>query len=160
VASLVLDGVADVGFVVPGPLHRGLRRVPLAADPVVCVVAPGHALARRRQPSFAALRDAVLATLLWGEGSEVFVERLREAKVDDWRLRRCGDAATVVALARDHDHVAFVTKSTVAADVDAKRLVRVALAKMPRWTVRIELIHRTADGKDPAIASIVSAMGQ
>ena len=157
VASLVLDGVADVGFVIPAPLHRSLRRVPLPADPVVAVVAPGHRLARRRRLSLVDLRDAVLAVNEWGDGSDVFISRLHDAEVEDWRVRRCGDAATAVALARDHDHVAFVTSSTVADDIRERRLIRVAPAKMPRWTVRLELVHRNADADDQAVHTIVAA---
>jgi DNA-binding transcriptional LysR family regulator len=157
VASLVLDGVADVGFVIPGPLHRSLRRVPLPADPVVGVVAPDHPLATRGRPSLSALRDAVLAINEWGDGCETFVTRLTDAGVDDWRVRRCADAATAIALARDYDHVAFVTSSTVAADLATKRLVRVPVAKMPPWTVRVELLHRKADGEDPAVRAITTA---
>ena len=157
VASLVLDGVADVGFVIPGPLHRSLQRVTVPADPVVCVVAPGHPLARRRQPQLTALGDTVLALNEWGDGAEVFASRLYDAGIDDWRIRRCADAATAVALARDYDHVAFVTSSTVAADVAEQRLVQVRLAKMPRWSVRLELLHRTADREDPAVRTIVAA---
>ena len=43
VEALVLDGVADIGFAIPGVARRGLRRLSLAPDPV--------AVRRRARPS-------------------------------------------------------------------------------------------------------------
>jgi DNA-binding transcriptional LysR family regulator len=156
--ALVIDGVADVGFAIPAGARRGLRRVALPPDPVVCVVAPGHPLERAKQPSVDALTAAVLAVNAWGDGADAFVARLTAVGVEEWRIRLCGDAATAVTLARDHGHVAFVTQSTVAHDVRAKRLRAVDLAGMPRWNVRLDLLHRTSDRTDTAIRAILNGL--
>ena len=109
VQALVLDGVADVGFAIPGAARRGLRRVRLRADPVVCVAAPDHPMSRSRSISPRAFADSLVAVNRWGEGADEFIGRLGNAGVDAWRIRECGDAATAVELARGHAHVAFVT---------------------------------------------------
>ena len=158
VTALVADGAADIGFVVPGPRPRHVARVPLPPDPVVCVAARGHVVARARRPDLGALAGALVAFNAWGDGSERALARLRAAGVDDWRIRFCGDAATALTLARDHDHVAFVTRSATRADEQALRLV--ALRDMPQWAVRVDLLHRLADRERPEILALAHAAGQ
>jgi DNA-binding transcriptional LysR family regulator len=157
VETLVVDGVADFGFAIPAGARRGLRRVPLPADPVTCVVAPSHELARVRRPSLDALKGTILAVNAWGEGADAFLAQLRTAGVEDWRIRQCGDAATAVTLARDHGHVGFVARSSASSEIRAKRLRRLAIAGMPRWTVQVDLVHRTRDRGDAAIELVQRA---
>ena len=154
VESLVLDGVADIGFAIPSTARRGLKRVSLRPDPVGSFVAPDHALARRRRPGLDELATALIAVNAWGEGADAFLGRLRARGVADWRIRHCGDDATAVALARDHGHVAFVTASSVAADLRAHQLHRVGFTGMPRWSVRLDLVYRTADGGNDVLQTI------
>jgi DNA-binding transcriptional LysR family regulator len=158
VETLVLDGVADVGFVVPSPARRGLRRVPLATDPVHSFVAPGHDLARKRRPDLGDLATTLIAVNAWGDGADAFLDRLRARGIADWRIRRCGDTATAVALARDHEHVAFVSDSSAAAAVRAGQLGRVAFGGWPRWNVRLDLVYRTGDRADEVVQKIRRAM--
>ena len=159
VEALVIDGVADVGFAVPAGARRGLRRIPLPPDPVTCVVAPEHRLARVRRPSLEALTGTLLAVNRWGDGAEAFLTKVRSGGVDDWRVRQCGDAATAVSLARDHEHVAFVARSSVASELRSRQLREIALTGMPRWNVHLDLLHRTADRGDEAIETILRGLG-
>ena len=154
VEALVLDGVADVGFAIPSPTRRGLRRVPLRPDPVGCFVAPDHALARKRRPAVDELATMLIAVNAWGDGADAFLGRLQSRGVAGWRIRHCGDDATVVALARDHGHVGFVTASSAAADLRARQLQRVGFTGTPRWSVRLDLVYRTADGDDAVLQTI------
>ena len=149
VEALVADGVAAVGFAIPGRARRGLQRVPLAPDPVVCVVAADHVLARAQRPDLEMLGASLLAMNAWGDGFEDLLERLDAIGVDDWRIRQCGDAASALALAREHDHVAFVTQSIAASEIRSGQLVQVSPAGLRRWTVQVELVFRTSDGRDP-----------
>lgn len=158
VEALVLDGVADVGFAIPGRARRGLRRVALPPDPVGCFVAPDHELARTRRPPVHALRTALIAVNEWGDGAEPFLTRLHAGGVEAWRIRRCGDAATAVALARDHGHVAFVSASSASAELTVRRLRRVDLAALSSWVVRLELLHRAADRDSDTIQVIRGAL--
>jgi DNA-binding transcriptional LysR family regulator len=157
VEALVLDGVADVGFAIPGPTRRGLRRVALPADPVGCFVALDHPIARMRRPSVASLRGSLIAVNEWGDGAEESIACIHGAGVEEWRVRRCGDAATALALARDHGHVAFVSASSAEPEVHAGRLRRVHARPMPRWVVRLELLYRVADQQSESIRTIRDA---
>jgi len=156
VVALVADGGADVGFAIPGPRARGLTRVALRPDPVVCVAAPEHAITRARRPGLGALADALLAVNAWGDGCDAFLGRLRRAGVADWQVRFCGDAATALTLARDHEHVAFVTQAAVPADA---RVRQVPLPGIAAWSVRLDLVHRTRDRDTPATRALVAAAG-
>ncbi len=154
VEALVIDGVADLGIVIPGPRRRGLTRRPLPPDPVVASVAPTHPLARQRRPSLSSLQESYLAINAWGDGTEVFLQRAHEAGIPDWRIRHCADATTAITLARDHHHVAFSSTCSASADLDRGNLQRLALTGMSRWVIRLELLYRTPDRTDPAISAI------
>jgi DNA-binding transcriptional LysR family regulator len=159
VETLVVDGVADVGFAVPAPARRGLRRVAVAPDPVGVFAAPDHPLARARRTELADLRDALLAVNAWGDASGAFQARLRAQRVDEWRVRQCADPGSAVTLAREHHHVAVVASSAAAADVRARTLRPVRIKGMPRWNVRVDLVFRAGDRDDPAVQAIRRAIG-
>jgi DNA-binding transcriptional LysR family regulator len=156
VVALVADGGADVGFAIPGPRARGLVRVPLPPDPVIGVASPEHPLARVRRPTLPALTDWLLAVNAWGDGWETFLGRVRRAGIADWRIRLCGDAATALALARDHGHVAFVTRTAVPGDA---RVTRIALPAIGSWSVRLDLVHRARDRDGPEVRALVASLG-
>src|ERR1700722_18096981 len=44
IIAMLLDGVLDAGFVLPGARPPALRFIALPPDPVVCVCAPAHPL--------------------------------------------------------------------------------------------------------------------
>ena len=154
VETLVGDSVADLGIVIPGPRRRGLTRRALAPDPVVASIAPTNPLAHQPRPTLGSMHDAYLAVNAWGDGTEAFLQRAHDAGIPDWRIRYCADAATAITLARDHNHVAFTSRWSASADLDSGTLRRLALAGMPRWVIRLELLYRTADRADPAISAI------
>ncbi len=154
VPALVLDGAAHIGIAIPAPVAPGLRRVALPPDPVVCVAAANHPVARARHVSLQSLRGALVALNAWGSGADQFVARLRAAGVEDWRVRHCGDASTALTLARDHGHVAFVATSAIGRDARVRPIV---LAGMPPWQVKLDLLYRAADRHDDAVKSLVGA---
>jgi hypothetical protein len=97
----------------------------------------------------------MIALNAWGHGSAEFVARLRGAGIDDWRIRFCADASTALGLAKDHGHVAFVTRS--AADlVEGVTVVR--LAGLRGWAVQLDFLCRRADRADPVVKAVVAAM--
>src|SRR2546429_148059 len=116
-AAMLLDGVTDVGFVLPATPARGLRYVALRTDPVIGVCSPAHALASKRRVPLEELADQYLALNVWGTDAVKFVDQLERAGVPEWRRRECSDANTAIRLARGYDHVAFVTMSAAADDL-------------------------------------------
>ncbi len=158
VHALVNDGAARVGFALSASTPRGLRRVALRSDPVLCVASPHHPLTRRTKASAVALKDSLIAMNAWGDGITQFVGHLHDAGVDDWRVRYCSDSATAVALARDHNHIAFVTRSAASRDLGNGQLQRIAMAKLTRCAVHLDLLHRISDADDPAVRALTTAI--
>ena len=157
VLAMVQDEVADLGVTMASSVPAGLRRVLLPADAVIGVVAPDHPLARRRRIVPASLAETVLAVNDWGDGAAPALRHLT-GSVEAWRVRRCVDAPTAVALARDHGHVAFVSGSSAEPDLRRGSLQRVVVAGTPAWTVRTQVVHRAARREDPAVVAVVRAV--
>jgi DNA-binding transcriptional LysR family regulator len=157
VLAFVQDEIADLGVTMASSVPPGVRRLRLPNDAVVCVVAPDHPLAARRRPTLDALRTSLVAVNVWGDGADDAIARL-SATIDEWRIRRCADTGTAIALARDHGHVAFVTGSSTAAELRQGTLRVVPLAGLASWTVRTQLVYRTARQDDPAIRAVVEAI--
>lgn len=161
VLTMVLDGVADICFVVPGPKPRGLRRISLPPDPVVCATTPDHPLARVGTTSVTDWTDTCIAFNAWGSGAAEFLTLLRTASIPQWRWREVSDAHTAAVLARNENHVAVLTRSTIEAELQDGTLVALSTTGLPRWVVALELIHRTTThNSDPAIAAIAQATRQ
>jgi DNA-binding transcriptional LysR family regulator len=156
IAALVLDGVADIGFAISAAVPRGLMRVPLGADHVMCAVGRGHPLLQVRRASIADLRRSLIAVNAWGDGSAEFLAKLRAGVADDWRIRYCADAPTALGLAKDHGHVAFVTRS--AAEL-VEGIEDVPMTGLRGWSVRLDFIHRRSDRSDATVMAITDAIG-
>jgi DNA-binding transcriptional LysR family regulator len=154
IVAMLLDSVTDIGFVLPATPARGLRYVALAADPVVCVCSPTHALASKRSIWLEGLADHYVALNVWGTEAARFVDRLDRAGVPAWRRRECSDANTALRLARSHDHIAFVTTSAAAEDLAAGTLVRRNVQPAPRWTVPLAIAYHERNRADPAVVAI------
>lgn len=157
IVAMLLDGVTDVGFVLPATPARGLRYVALHTDPVIGVCNPAHAFASKRKVPLEQLADQYLALNVWGTDALKFVDQLERAGVPEWRRRECSDANTAIRLARGHDHVAFVTASAAAEDLTAGTLTRVAIHPAPRWTVPLAIAYHERTHPDPAITAIRAA---
>jgi DNA-binding transcriptional LysR family regulator len=157
IVAMVLDGVTDVGFVLPATPARGLRYLALSADPVICVCAPTHPLARQRTVRLDALADHYVALNVWGTDAERFVDQLERDGVPQWRRRECSDANTSIRLARGHEHVAFVTASAAAEDLTAGTLIPLNVQPVPRWTVPLAIAYHARNHRDPAITAIRAA---
>jgi DNA-binding transcriptional LysR family regulator len=155
VAALVLDGVADLGFALSGTAPRGLIRVPLPADQVVCIVGQGHPLLQVSRVSIGDLAESMLAVNAWGEGSAEFMAKLQRGGVADWRIRYCADSSTALRLAKEHHHVAFVTRSAVEL-VEGIEVVPLPAAK--GWAVRLDLLHRRVERADGVVSAVTTAI--
>lgn len=156
VQEMVLDDAADVGFVLPTAIPRGLHRVELPPDEIVFVAGPGHPIAARSRVSLRDLAATRVAVNLWGDDAIVLVARLEAAGLPPTSLRLITDSGIAGLLARDHGHVAVVTVSTVAHDIDRGDLTRFRVSGLPRWKVPLALVVRRRDVGDPAVARVLN----
>jgi DNA-binding transcriptional LysR family regulator len=160
IIAMLLDGVADIGFVLAGARPRPLKFIALPADPVICVCAPSHVLARRASVPLGALADHRLALNQWGTGATSFLDQLKAAGAPEWRWTECSDAVTAMRLARHHSHVALVSASIATDELIAHNLVRLNLRPQPRWSIPLVLAHRERDQHEPAVAAVRTAARQ
>jgi DNA-binding transcriptional LysR family regulator len=156
VQEMVLDDAADVGFVLPDAVARGLHRADLPADEIVCVAAPDHALALRRRVGLRDLAAALVAVNVWGADASVLLTRLEDAGLPPTSLRLITDSGIAGLLARDHGHVAVVTASTVAHDLEQGALSRLRVTGLPRWRVPLALVVRNRGVDEPAVARLLA----
>lgn len=147
--------MASPTFALPASAARGLVRVPLPPDDVVCVAGADHPLRGLRRPSIGDLGYSLLAINAWGEGHTAFLDKLTSTGLEDWRVRYCGDAATALVLARDHSHVAFVAESSTTGFAGIEK---VPLLGLTRWRVRLDLLCRRADRETPMVSAVVDAL--
>ena len=158
VIEMLLDGVLDVGFVLAGARPPQLRFVPLQPDPVLCVCASGHALARRRRVSVSSLSHYKVAFNRWGSGVDEMLSLLGVPL-----MCPCGSGQNVPTprprfiLAQHHGYVAFVGSSFVEDDIAAGRMSRVHLQRSTKWSVGLTLAYPSKDAKRPAIEVIARA---
>lgn len=158
IVTMLLDGVIDIGFVLPGARPAGLQFERLPDDPIVAICAPSHPMAHRQAVTLKALAEHRVALNRWGSGADRFVEQLVAAGVPDEHLTECSDGATAVRLARLHGHIALVTKSIAEEDLDAGRVAELALRPRPRWTVPLALAYRKADRATPTVTALQDAL--
>jgi DNA-binding transcriptional LysR family regulator len=156
VQEMVLDDAADVGFVLPDAIARGLHRADLPDDDIVCVAGPGHPLAGRRRVSLRDLAGALVAVNVWGADASVLLALLEEAGLPPTSLRLITDSGIAGLLARDHGHVAVVTASTVAHDLEQGALNRLRVTGLPRWRVPLALVVRSRGVDEPAVARLLA----
>jgi DNA-binding transcriptional LysR family regulator len=159
IIAMLLDGVVDIGFVLPGAQPRPLRFVALPADPVICVATPSHPLAGR-PVSLRSMADYRLALNRWGSGVNDFLAQLDATAVHQSKLTECSDAITALRLARHHDHVAFVPVSIAADELSAGTLIRLNLRPSLRWTIPLALAYRGSDRDDPVVVRLRAAVHQ
>ncbi|MCA5894826.1 LysR family transcriptional regulator [Isoptericola sp. NEAU-Y5] len=132
VMELVLDGVAELGFVESPTVRRGLRARTVATDELVAVVAPRHPWARRRSVSPGELVTGHLVLREAGSGTrDVLEEALGQAgvRLPD-HVTVLGSTVAVKTAVRHGDGITVLSALTVADDVAAGHLVTVPIAQL------------------------------
>jgi DNA-binding transcriptional LysR family regulator len=127
IVTAVVSGRADLGIVAWDGEHPALRFAPYRMDELVLVVAPGHALARRREVRFAECAMLPFVGLPFGSAIHTFLmERSSELGLTlDVRVQVWGFAA-VCGLVAAGVGVAVVPRSvtvgdTATLDVDPRK---------------------------------------
>jgi DNA-binding transcriptional LysR family regulator len=153
IIAMLLDGVLDAGFVLPGARPPGLRFEKLPPDPVVCICAPGHLLSGLKSVPFRRVLEHDLAVNLWGTGAHEFGDRLISPGSTGRRVE-CSDAGSALALARDHGYLAFVAQSAAQDLIASSALLALKVRAMPTWIVRLVLASRGSGGVDGDVDSL------
>jgi len=153
-ADHVLSGELDaaIGFCAAPADGLVLERV--RDDPVVCAVAAGHRLARRRVVDLGELREETFALVgeLNGPGYNAAVrDRCRAAGFVPRTREGSGPAAWELAVA-DHGCVGLTTPSAPQAGVRGIRVLRLR----PPTTFPLDLLRRPGDDR-PALAALREA---
>ena len=133
-----------------------LTEVALRSDPVVCALAPGRTGARRGPVGIAELARMRLAVNAWGDGTDEFLEALRQAGAPEENIGMFSDARTATLLALHYGYAAIVTESSVEPDVQRGDLV-LRRIRGHQWTVPLACTYRTRDAGDPLISRVVRA---
>lgn len=156
IISMVADGDADAGFVVPTTTPRGITACRLPDDPICCAVAPTHPLVSGGRCRVADLDGHEIAFNRWGTGAEVFADLLSRHHRSPEHQRSVADARTAVMLAARHGHVAFVARSAVELELETGTLRTVGVIDLPSWSVDLDLIHR-ANTSDEAVRALTAS---
>jgi DNA-binding transcriptional LysR family regulator len=157
VIAMLLDGVVDIGFVLPGARPPALRIVPLPSDPVIAVCAPSHPLAGRIA-GVRSLVDHPVALNRWGDGVDRFFVLMQQAGMPEWRVTECSDGHTALGLARDHYHIALVAASTAEPALATGTVTRLVIRPALRWTVPLAFTYRRAAHDDPLVNDLRTAL--
>lgn len=153
IIAMLLDGVLDAGFVLPGARPPALRFIALPPDPVVCVCAPAHELARGRSVTVRSIVQRDLALNLWGTGADQFEHQLAPLTTAGRRVE-CSDARTALQLALYHGYLAFVVHSAAQGEVAAGALKMLRVRGLPSWSVRLVLASRAKGDIDGDVESL------
>lgn len=161
VVQAVADGTADAGFTIAVPHPHNVRLKSFYVDPVVAAVLADHPLAGVTDITIADVAAHRLAVNVWGDGADAFMDLLRAAPAKSTFVKSVSPAETAASLARVRGQIAVCTRSTVALDLAAGRLVELAIRDLPRWTVEVFLAYAAdadADGPVSAILRAVTAI--
>lgn len=153
IIAMLLDGVIDAGFVLPGARPPALRFIALPPDPVVCVCAPAHELASARSVTVRSIVQHDVALNLWGTGADQFENQLAPWTTTGRRIE-CSDARTALQLALYHGYLAFVVHSAAQGEVAAGALKMLMVRGLPSWSVRLVLASRAKGEIDGDIESL------
>lgn len=132
VAELVRAGDVDLGYLEGPEVPPGLRSRPVGGDELVTVTAPAHPWARRRRPvSPAELAAAPLVVREVGSGTrEALATALAGHGLSLHTGLELGSTAAIKAAVMAGEGPAVLSRLTVAADLEAGRLVAIPVADL------------------------------
>ncbi len=159
IIGMLLDGVLDAGFVLPGARPPALRFDPLPADPVVCVCSTAHELASARAVPLRVVFQHNVALNLWGTGANEFGTHLGSTATSGRRIE-CSDASSALRLARDHGYLAFVVQSAAEGEAAAGTLTILKVRGMPPWSVRLVLASSAKGETEDDVESLRRSLHQ
>jgi DNA-binding transcriptional LysR family regulator len=141
VAQQLADGVAHIGFLLGTAVPEGITARPVYQVPVVAVAHRDHPAAARslRISDLAAHRLAVHS---WGPGASELDEMLRTTGIPPTRVCWVSPAATALALAVEHGHIAVLPADTARPGLRSGVLARLRVTSLPRWSMNVAIAYR------------------
>lgn len=155
IITMLLDGVLDIGFVLPGARPPGLQFIQLPPDPVICVCAPDHELAASRSVSISTVARHRLAINLWGTGADDFVASLERAGTVGVTRVECTDAMSALRLVRDDGFLAVLGQSAAEEDLGRGTVRRLNLRPTLDWVIKLVLASRVGAERDPDVKAVI-----
>lgn len=154
----ILDGLVQVGFILAGSVQSGIHLDMLHQDPILCVAAATHPLAKRRTLTLAELAAERLLPFSWGPGFDELMGMLRERRPEGLQLHSVQPAVIAHELMLEHGYISFLPRLTVAKDLASGRVVRLNVTDLPQWTWDVAVAYRERKTKDPALSLVLGAI--
>lgn len=157
VARAVREGNADLGLAFYAEPHESLRFVRRAPDPICAVMAPGHALARRRRIGLAELIREPLAIPVSSFGIRRMIDaECRHLRSSIAPALETNSIEAMRGFARAGAGVTLLTRISVRRDLDAGLLVAVPMADASFRKASIDLIVMAGRELPLAVARFAS----
>jgi len=141
VAEQLADGAAHIGFLLGTAVPDGITARPLYKVPVVAIAHKDHPAASRslRLSDLAAHRLAIHS---WGPGASELEEILRATRIPPTQVCWVSPAATALALATEHRHIAVLPADAASPGVRSGVLAHVKITNLPRWSMNVAVAYR------------------
>lgn len=151
----VVTLVDDVGLVGAEQQHRDLARVPFCGDPLVVIVAPKHAWARRRTVSVRELADVPLITREAVSTTRRFLEAQLGAATRRLRVRmELGSNDAIKRAVELGAGIGVVSREVVRTELEAGTLRALAIRERG-FVHQIDLIYHKDRAASPLIAAVL-----
>jgi len=156
ITQRVVTLVDDIGLVGAEEQHPALARAPFCGDPLVVIVPPGHAWARRRTVSVRELADVPLITREAVSTTRRFIEARLGAATRRLRVRmELGSNEAIKRAVELGAGIGIVSREVVRTELAAGTLH--ALTIRERGFVHpIDLIHHKDRAGSPLIAAVLA----
>ena len=141
VAEQLADGAAHIGFLLGAAVPEGITATPLYQVPVVAVARRDHPATSRslRLSDLAAHRLAIHS---WGPGASELDEMLHMAHIQPTQVCWVSPAATALALAAEHGHIAVLPADAARPGLRNGTLAQVNVTNLPRWSMNVTVAYR------------------
>jgi DNA-binding transcriptional LysR family regulator len=160
VAEQLADGAAHIGFLLGTAVPDGITARPLYKVPVVAIARKDHPAASRslRLSDLAAHRLAIHS---WGPGASELDEILRATGIPPTQVCWVSPAATALALATEHRHVAVLPADAAYPGLRSGVLTQLKITNLPRWSMNVAVAYRRgfAEQQSPKLMQILAETG-
>jgi DNA-binding transcriptional LysR family regulator len=160
VAEQLADGAAHIGFLLGTAVPDGITARPLYKVPIVAIAHRDHPAASRslRISDLDAYRLAIHS---WGPGASELDEILRTTRIPPTQVCWVSPAATALALATDHRHIAVLPADAAYPGLRSHVLARVKITNLPRWSMNVAVAYRRgfAEQQAPKLMQILAGIG-